>query len=320
MPRTTTARRYAAILGGLTTVALLAACSATSAPGSSSSTDAAPSTPSTDSQNPLVDVTIPQKVDAIAALVPAELRSKKEVVVGVDPSLPPKEFLAEDGKTLQGVDIDLVYAVGNVLGLTMKFDSAAFDTLIPGVQNGRYDLVNSSMSPTLERQKILDFVTTDTSGEQLLVKKENASTYTSLDDLCGTEAGAIRGSLQVDDLTAQSAVCTDAGKKEITVSVFPNANDLNLALMSGRVVASFLDVPVAGYQATQSKGKLQTVGKIYRAGYEGMAMPKGSGLAEAVAAAMNNLVETGVYEEIFTKWNLPDSMLDTLVVNPQDQS
>lgn len=313
MPRITTARRSLTILGAATVVALLAACSTGPSQGSDSSS--APK----DSLNPLVGITSPKKVDSIAAKLPDALKSKKELIVGVDPSLPPKEFLAEDGTTLQGVDIDLVYAVGNVLGVKMKFESAAFDTLIPGVQNGRYDLVNSSMSPTLERQKILDFVTTDTSGEQLLVEKPNAKKYSSLDKLCGTDAGAIRGSLQVDDLTEQSTKCTANGEKEITISVFPNANALNLALTSGRVLSAFLDVPVSGYQSTQSKGKLVAVGPIYRAGYEGMAMPKGTGLAEAIAEAMNHLVSTGVYKEIFTKWNLPGSMLDKLVVNPQDQ-
>jgi len=312
MPGIITARRSGFAIGALTVMAVLAGCSAT--PAAESSSDGA-----ADSINPLVDLTIPTTVDSIADMVPAELREKDELIVGVDPSLPPKEFIADDGTTLQGVDIDLVYAVGNVLGLKMTFESAAFDTLIPGVQNGRYDLVNSSMSPTLERQEILDFVTTDTSGEQLLVLAENVDKYGSLEELCGTEVGAIRGSLQVEDLTEQSEKCTDAGDEAITISVFPKATDLNLALTSDRVVAAFLDVPVSGYQAAQSDGKLEAVGPIYRAGYEGMAMPKGTGLAEAVAAAMNELVASGVYGEIFDKWNLPDSKLDELVVNPQDQ-
>jgi polar amino acid transport system substrate-binding protein len=311
MSRNTLARRTGTVAGTLAVVVLLAACS-TTAPSGGSSTPKA-----TASLNPLIKITPPTKVASIAAMVPADLRAKSAITVGLDPSLPPKEFLAADGTTIQGVDVDLVYAVGNVLGLKMKLQSGAFATLIPGAQNGRYDLLNSSMSPTLARQKVLDFVQTDLSGEQLLVKKADTGTYTSIAKLCGHVAGAVSGTNEEIDLNAQSAKCTAGGEKAITISAFPDANAVNLALLSGRVDAAFFDTPVSAYQAAQSKGKLANVGPIYRAGDEAMAMPKGTGFAKAVAAAMNSIIKSGVYKQIFDKWGLPkSSMLSKVVVNP----
>ncbi len=313
MSRTALARLTGTVTGTLAVVALLAACSTT--PPSSGNGSTSPKANS--SLNPLVNITPPQKIASIAAMVPANLRAKSAITVGLDPSLPPKEFLAADGKTIQGVDVDLVYAVGNVLGLKMKLQSGAFATLIPGAQNGRYDLLNSSMSPTLARQKVLDFVQTDLSGEQLLVKKADAGKYNSLPALCGTVAGAVSGANEEIDLNAQSTKCTAGGSKAITVSAFPDANALNLALLSGRVNAAFFDTPVSAYQAKQSKGKLVNIGPIYRAGDEAMAMAKGTGFATAVAAAMNSIIKSGVYKQIFAKWGMPSaSMLNKVIVNP----
>ena len=311
----------------LAAVALLSACSSSSktpAPTAASSASApsaatsasAPSSAGT-SLNPLLGITPPQEIPSLAATVPASLKSKSDIIVGLDPTLPPKEFLAADGTTIQGVDVDLVYAVGDVLGLKMKLQSGAFATLIPGAQNGRYDLLNSSMSPTLARQKVLDFVQTDLSGEQLLMNTADVSKYTSIAALCGVAAGAVSGTNELADLTTQSTKCTTAGSKAVNISAFPNANAVNSALLSGRVAVAFFDTPVTSYQAKQSNGKLSGVGPIYRAGDEAMAMPKGTGFDNAVAAAMNSIIQSGVYKQIFVKWGLPSSsMLDHVVVNP----
>lgn len=314
------ARGGAAAVGvTFTLAAVLSACGGTSTSstgGTSSNAADAAQAAHTSGLNPLTGVAAPAKDAALAAQVPAKYRSKGALVVGTDATLAPKEFIGSDNKTMQGLDIDLVYAVGDVLGIKMNFTNSAFDTLIPGVQNGRFDLVNSSAAPTPEREKIVDFVTTDYSGEQLLVKKTNAGTIHSLADLCGHAAAVQRGSLEQQDLQTQSTTCKSQGKQAITINVFPDATSVNLALNSGRVDAAFMDVPVSAYQAKQSSGALVTVGPIVRAGLEGMFMPKNSGLAQPIVAAMNKLIDDGTYGKIFAKWGLSQSVLKKSVVNP----
>jgi polar amino acid transport system substrate-binding protein len=309
MRQSTFAQRTAAVVGALTAAMLMAACSSGSAGGTS--TSGSPGAGA--ALNPMVGIAAPKKDSSLAAMVPKDLLAKPYITVGMDPSNPPKEFVAPDGTTIQGVDVDLVYGVGDILGLKMKIQSGAFATLIPGAQNGRYDLLNSSMSPTLARQQVLDFVQTDLSGEQLLVQKANAGKYNSLEALCGATAGAVTGGNELVDLTAQSQKCS----KPIQISAFPDSNSLNLALTSGRIDAGFFDSPVSAYQAQKSQGKLVNIGPIYRAGDEAMAMAKGTGFAQAVAAAENKLIKSGVYAQIFKKWGLSKaSMLPKVLVNP----
>src|SRR3954466_5344870 len=56
--------------------------------------------------------------NAPAAKVPAEIKSAGKLIIGTDSTYAPSEFLAEDGKTVQGFDVDLFNAVAQKLGLS----------------------------------------------------------------------------------------------------------------------------------------------------------------------------------------------------------
>lgn len=309
----TTSAAASAAAGGSTAASAPAPASGSAASGT---TTVAASGSATGSLNPISGFTAPTTDPAIAAMVPAALRSKSELTAGVDATMAPKEFMDVDNKTIIGLDVDMVYAIGNVMGVKIKMTNAAFDTLIPGVQNGRFDLVNSSAAPTLEREKIVDMVSTDLSGEQLLIQASAADQIKTIEDLCGHKAGAGRGSLPVTDLQDQSAKCTAAGKAAIDVQIFPDTNTMNLALTSNRIDAVLSDQPTSVYNADKSKGKLAAVGPIYRAGLEAVFTQKNNGLAPAMAAALNKLRTDGTYKKMLAKWELSASYLDKSVVNP----
>ena len=300
----------------LVTVALAAALAAGLAGCGTTASANAPTTAGT-APNKLEGIDTQPAYDAsIAKNVPEAFKKSGGLTVGTDATMAPKEFIAEDGKTFQGLDIDFTYAIGNVLGIKMNFVNAGFDTLLPGVQNGRYDVVASSAAPTLAREKVVDFVSVDRSGESLLIKSDKKATITSIESLCGMTAAAMKGSLQVEDLSAQSTKCTDAGKKPINTSLYPDATAANLALNSDRVDTAFFDTPTSAYQAKNSNGKLAVTGPIYRAGLEGIFMAKGKGLAQPVADAVNELIKNGVYQKLLNKWGLDDSSIKTAYVNP----
>ncbi|MGN6782140.1 MAG: transporter substrate-binding domain-containing protein, partial [Marmoricola sp.] len=54
---------------------------------------------------------------ALAAKVPAKLKSAGKIIIGTDPTYAPNEMLGGDGKTVQGFDVDLFNAVAAKLGL-----------------------------------------------------------------------------------------------------------------------------------------------------------------------------------------------------------
>ena len=88
-----------------------------------------------------------------AAMVPAEIKDKGTLMVGTDATYPPSEFVAADGKTIQGFDVDLLNAVAKKLDLKVKLVPSKFDSIITGVEGGKYDMGMSSFSINPERLK-----------------------------------------------------------------------------------------------------------------------------------------------------------------------
>ena len=125
-------------------------------------------------------LTTPATDAAIAAKVPAAIKSKGTLVVAADATYAPNEFIASDGHTVIGMDPDLVNALAAVMGLKAQMVNATFDTIIPGLAAGKYDLGASSFTDTKERQKTVDFVTYFTAGESFYAKTASNPTITSL--------------------------------------------------------------------------------------------------------------------------------------------
>ena len=95
---------------------------------------------------------------AAVALLPASYKDKGELTVAMDLHYPPTTFLADDNTTPIGLNPDIARLVAKKLGLKLKFVNTSFDTIIPGIEGGRYDFTATSMSATPERLKVLDMI------------------------------------------------------------------------------------------------------------------------------------------------------------------
>ena len=139
----------------------LAAC------GSSSNTPAS-SSPSGGSSSGTGTTSAPTASGAnaaVAALVPASIKSKGTLTVASDASYAPDEFVGPDGHTVVGMDADLAKALAAVMGLKANVVNATFSTIIPGLASGRYDMGASSFTDTKAREKVVDFVDYANVGE-----------------------------------------------------------------------------------------------------------------------------------------------------------
>ena len=113
-----------------------------------------------------------KKDASIAALLPDSVTKDGKFTVGMDTSYAPAEFLAEDGKTPVGYDVDLVKAMANIFGLKADPVTANFDSIIPSV-GSKYDIGVSSFTVTNERLDSVDFVTFYKAGSTWVTKKGN---------------------------------------------------------------------------------------------------------------------------------------------------
>ena len=252
---------------------------------------------------------------AIAGQVPADIKSSGQLSVAADATYAPDEFIASDGKTVIGMDADLAKAIAEVMGLKATVVNAPFDSIIPGLAAGKYDLGMSSFTDTLDREKTVDFVTYATAGTGFYVNADGGPDIGSLADLCGHTVAAETGTTQVDDSKAQSQKCTAAGKPAVTVQALPDQNAVNLALSSGRAEVAMADQPVAAYAVKQSDGKFKTSGTSYGNAPYGIAMSKDSGLAQPVLAAVKALMADGTYKQILDYWGLQGDEISNPTIN-----
>jgi polar amino acid transport system substrate-binding protein len=252
---------------------------------------------------------------AVAAQVPAKFKSKGTLTVGTDPTYAPNEFVAADGKTIEGMDVDLANALGQVMGLKTNVVKATFDSIIPGLASGKYDLGMSSFTDTREREKTVDFVTYFSAGTSFYAKAQGAPTIQGLADLCGHKVAVEKGTTQQDDSTKQGKKCKAAGKPGVTVLTYPDQNGANLAISSGRAQIGMADSPVAAYQVKKTNGQFKLIGKEYGPFPYGIAMPKGSGLDKPILAAVKILMQNGKYKAILDKWGIQAGGITSPAIN-----
>ena len=259
--------------------------------------------------------TAPARSADVAAKLPAPIASKGTLTVASDATYSPMEFIAPDGRTLQGMDVDLAKALGAVMGLKTRVVNSSFDAIIPGLQGGRFDVAMSAMTDSKEREKAVNFVTYFSSGTSFFTKAQGGPEIATLADLCGEKVAVQKGTTQAADATAQDKKCKTGGKPGVTVLVLPDQGAANLALSSGRATVSMADSPVAAYQVKQSKGQFELSGESYGTAPYGVAIPKDSGLEEAVLAGVKEIMENGAYMDILEKWGLQDGAIDDPVIN-----
>ncbi|MDA0251498.1 MAG: ABC transporter substrate-binding protein [Actinomycetota bacterium] len=254
----------------------------------------------------------PEKVEAIAATLPDEIRSSGRLIVGVNIPYPPNEFKNSDGEIV-GFDVDLMNAVAGVLGLTAEYKESDFAKIIPAIDGGTYNVGMSSFTDTREREKQVDFVTYFSAGTLWAQRPGEA---VDPENACGKKVAVQATTIQeTDELPAKSKACVDAGKPEIEILKFDGQDAVTNAVVLGQADAMSADSPVTAYAIRQSNGKLEGAGAIFDSAPYGWPVKKGSPLAQSLLKALEHLIETGDYKTVAANWGVESGMIEKPVIN-----
>ncbi len=275
--------------------------------GTSSSSSTSSSTPASTSA--------PAADPAVQALVPAAVKSKGTLTVAADASYAPDEFFASDGHTVIGMDADLSKALAAVMGLKANVVNATFDTIIPDLHSGKFDMGASSFTDTKAREKVVDFVDYANVGESFYTKASGGTTVSTIADICGKTVSVEKGTTEETDAGTQGAKCKKAGKPGVTVLSYSDQNAANLAVASGKAQLGFADTPVASYVVKQTHGQFKLIGAAYAPAPYGLAVPKSPALAPAVLAALKSLIKDGTYTSILSRWGLQGIAITSPKIN-----
>ena len=253
---------------------------------------------------------------ALVAKLPAKIKAAGKIVVGVDATYAPNEFLGADGKTVQGMDVDLFNAVAQTFGVKVDWQPAPFASIILGVNSGKYDVGVSSFSVTAEREKQVNMVSYFTAGTLWAAASGNPKKVDP-DNACGLAIAVQKDTTQAEDITARSKKCTQNGKKAIKISVYQGQDQATATVASGKNAAMLADSPVVAYAVKQTGGKLQAIGNIYDSAPYGYVIPKTeTDFAQAIADALKKLQASGGYKQALDKWGVAGGAITDFAVNP----
>jgi polar amino acid transport system substrate-binding protein len=262
-----------------------------------------------------------QKVDAIAALVPADVRAKGTLVVGTTGNgTPPLSFRADDDKTIIGIEPDIAQLVADVLGLKLDLQATSWENLFLAVDTGQYSAGFSNITVTEERKDKYDFATYRRDTIAFEVKSDSALKVTEAKDIAGLKVGVSAGTNQEQILLRWDAENKAAGLKPAQFVYYQNTSDYYLALQSRRVDVYAGPNPSAAYHVAVG-GETKIVGTVSGGGQvpaDIAAMTKkGNGLVQALGKALQNEIANGQYGEVLKRWNLSSEAVPASEVNPK---
>ena len=102
---------------------------------------------------------------------PADVdRSGGTLVMATNAEFPPYEYY--EGDEIIGLDADFAQAIADRLGMDLKIEDMAFDSIIPAVTSGKADFGAAGMTVTEERQQQVLFSDTYYTARQVIIVKE----------------------------------------------------------------------------------------------------------------------------------------------------
>jgi polar amino acid transport system substrate-binding protein len=301
---------------GIAAGLLLTGCGGPSAPQPGDAAGGAGSSTVPDTLAILSAVT---KDDALAAKVPAELSGAGVLKVGSYVQSAPNNFYAADGTTVIGSDHDLITAIAAKLGLRVEYRNQDFGALITSLKSARVDVTIAAMNDTAERQKSIDFVDYLTSGITIMVKKGNPAGITGPDTLCGKKIAVVTGTSQQEFAERTSKDCQGKGQAALAVTVTDSDSQNQTQLRTGRIDAIVNDLPSAVYisKTTQNGAAFEVVpGDVIDGAPYGIGVNKSKPqLRDAIAQALDALIQDGTYGKLLDAWGITSGSLTKAAVN-----
>lgn len=156
----------------------------------------------------------------------AEIVERGSVLVSTDANYAPQSSVNKTTGELEGFDIDVALAMGEALGLDVEFKKVQWETVIPGLQTGKWNVSIGSMTITPEREETVDFTEPYyyTSG-QVFVKKGGPQ-IAGVDDLAGKTVGVGAATTYYDFLKKESTA--DVKTYPTDADAFPDLRNGNL--------------------------------------------------------------------------------------------
>ena len=225
-------------------------------------------------------------------------KADNKLTIATSPDFPPFEALGENGEVV-GIEIDILNLICAELGMELDIQQVDFDSVLPGVQAGKYDMGVSGISVTPDRQENTLFTTPYCLAAQAIVVLKDSS-ITCKADLEGK-------TISVQTATTAEEFCMGAG---YTVNAYTANADAQEALLSGKVDAWVIDDLTAAEMVklyNEENGEtLVVLSEAMTTEPYAFALKLGNDeLAASINTVLEKLLAEGKIAEIFAKYEAP---------------
>ena len=211
------------------------------------------------------------------------------LVVATSPDFPPFENL--EGGEVVGIEIDIMKLICEELNYELKIEQIDFDSVIPGVQEGKYTCGMSGITVTEERKANVLFSKVYYVAAQAIVVKEG-SDITCKADLEGKK-------ISVQEGTTAEGYCLDEGYE---ISGFKSNPDAKNALLTDKVQAWVVDDLTAKQMVEEGDGLVILSEKMTEEPYAFAFNFEDEELVEKIDEIIEKLIDDGTIAEIFAKY------------------
>jgi polar amino acid transport system substrate-binding protein len=233
-----------------------------------------------------------------------------KLTVSTDPAYPPQSSLNEQTGKYEGFDIDVATEIAKRLGVDVAWETPAWDVITAGSWNGRWDTTVGSMTPTNDRQKVLDFTQPYNYTPAVVVVSADNDDVTDLStDLDGKKIGVCSGCTYEQYLNKELAIdgyTFDFVIDDAEVSGYDTDTTALQDLVNGRVDAVITSVTTAqGYIDAGNPVKIVGDPVFYEplsVGFDKSSDPSSESLFEAVDKIVGEMHADGTLTSLSEKW------------------
>lgn len=212
------------------------------------------------------------------------------LVMGTNAEFPPYEFY--EGQEVVGIDAEMAAAVAEKLGMELKIEDMAFDSIIPALTAGKIDMGVAGMTVTEDRLASVDFSDSYATATQVIIVKED-SEIASADDLAGKTIGVQLGT--TGDIYASDV-------EGATIEQYNKGMEAVMSLSQGKIDAVIIDNEPAKVFVSEVEG-LKILDEAFVTEEYAIALAKGNTeLLDKVNAALAELKEDGTLQSIVDKY------------------
>ena len=234
------------------------------------------------------------KVSDDALITPGTL------TMSTNPTLPPMQFVDSDGN-LKGMRITLGDEVAKRLCLEPDYIRIEFSAMIPGLQAGRWDVINTGIFWTEERAAMMQMIPYESQAISISVPSGNPAGIAAPEDLAGKAVGVEIGGFEEAKIKLLDEELQAKGLEAINVQTFDNFATAYQALRAGQTDATVsIDSTAADYA---SRGEFDRAISGMFATPVALAMANEE-LANAILGVLNDMMEDGSYQALLDEYGI----------------